>query len=147
MQESLKNFSPAIFGLVLICFMFPWVNMSCQGQKNEVTISGFQLATGTTIQEQNQKVKSEPLAVAVLVLTILGLALSFLKDKKSSIIPGIIGVAAFILLLLLKSKIDTDASNQSMQVQYAIGFWMVLVLLIGAIALNGYLYFYSNKQI
>jgi cytochrome c biogenesis factor len=88
-----------------------------------------------------------PLAVAVLVLTILGLALSFLKDKKSSIMPCIIGAAAFILLLLLKSKIDTDASNHSIQVQYAIGFWLVLVLFIGAIALNGYLYFYSKNQV
>jgi hypothetical protein len=146
MQESLKKFSPAIFGIILICFMLPWVNLSCQGQ-NAATFSGLQLATGTTVQQQNQEVKSEPLAVAVLVLTILGLALSFLKDKKSSIIPCIIGAAAFILLLLLKSKIDTDASNHSIQVQYAIGFWLVLVLFIGAIALNGYLYFYSKKQV
>jgi lipopolysaccharide export LptBFGC system permease protein LptF len=146
MQESLKKFSPAVFGIILICFMLPWVNLSCQGQ-NAATFSGLQLVTGTAVQQQNQKVKSEPLAVAVLVLTILGLALSFLKDKKSSIIPGIIGVAAFILLLLLKSKIDTDASNHNIQVQYAIGFWLVLALLIGAIALNGYLYFYSKKQV
>jgi hypothetical protein len=145
MQESLKKFSPAVFGIILICFMLPWVNLSCQGQ-NAATFSGLQLVTGTTVQQQNQEVKSEPLAVAVLVLTILGLALSFLKDKKSPIIPGIIGVAAFILLLLLKSKIDTDASNHSIQVQYAIGFWLVLILFIGAIALNGYLYFYSKKQ-
>jgi lipopolysaccharide export LptBFGC system permease protein LptF len=145
-QESLKNFSPAVFAIILICFLFPWVNLTCQSQ-NVATFSGLQLVTGTTVQQQNQTVKSEPLAVAVLVLTILGLALSFLKDKKSSIIPGIIGVAAFILLLLLKSKIDTDASNQNIQVQYAIGFWLVLVLLIGAIALNGYLYFYSKKQV
>jgi lipopolysaccharide export LptBFGC system permease protein LptF len=144
MQESLKKFSPAVFGIILICFLLPWVNLTCQGQ-NAATFSGLELVTGTTVQQQNQTVKSEPLAVAVLVLTILGLALSFLKDKKSSIIPGIIGVAAFILLLLLKSKID--ASNQSIQVQYAIGFWLVLVLLIGAIALNGYLYFYSKKQV
>jgi hypothetical protein len=145
MQESLKKFSPAVFGIIIICFMLPWVNLSCQGQ-NAATFSGLQLVTGTTVQQQNQEVKSEPLAVAVLVLTILGLALSFLKDKKSPIIPGIIGVAAFILLLLLKSKIDTDASNHSIQVQYAIGFWLVLILFIGAIALNGYLYFYSKKQ-
>jgi membrane-bound ClpP family serine protease len=144
MQESLKKFSPAVFGIILICFFLPWVNVTCQGQ-NAATFSGIQLVTGTTVQQQNQTIKSEPLAVAVLVLTILGLALSFLKDNKSSIIPGIIGVAAFILLLLLKSKID--ASNQNIQVQYAIGFWLVLILLIGAIALNGYLYFYSTKQV
>jgi hypothetical protein len=146
MQESLKKFSPAVFGIILICFMLPWVNLSCQGQ-NAAAFSGLQLVTGTAVQQQNQEIKSEPLAAAVLVLTILGLALSFLKDKKSSIIPCIIGGAAFILLLLLKSKIDTDASNHSIQVQYAIGFWLVLVLFIGAIALNGYLYFYSKKQV
>ena len=145
MQESLKNFSPAVFGIILICFMLPWVNLSCEGH-NAAPFSGIQLVTGTTVEQQNQKVKSEPLAVAVLVLTILGFALSFLKDKKSSIIPGIIGAAAFILLLMLKSKIDTDASNQSIQDQYAIGFWLVLVLLIGTIAMNGYIYFYSKKQ-
>jgi lysylphosphatidylglycerol synthetase-like protein (DUF2156 family) len=146
MQETLKKFSPVVFGIVLICFMLPWINLSCEGH-NPAAFSGIQLVTGTTVEQQNQKVKSEPLAVAVLVLTILGFALSLLKDKKSSIIPGIIGAAAFTLLLMLKSKIDTDASNQSIQVQYAIGFWLVLVLLIGAIVLNGYLYFYSKKQV
>ena len=145
MQESLKRFSPVVFGIVLICFMLPWVNLSCEGH-NAAPFSGIQLVTGTTVERQNQKVKSEPLAVAILVLVVLGFALSFLKDKKSSIIPGIIGAAAFILLLMLKSKIDTDANNHSIQVQYAIGFWLVLVLLIGTIALNGYLYFYSKKQ-
>ncbi|RPI05891.1 MAG: hypothetical protein EHM64_05020 [Ignavibacteriae bacterium] len=146
MQESLKKFSPALFGIILICFALPWVNLSCEGH-NAAAFSGLQLVTGTTVEQQNQKVKSEPLAVAVLVLTILGFALSFLKDKKSSVIPGIIGAAAFILLLMLKSKIDTDASSQSIQVQYAIGFWSVLVLLVGTIVLNGYLYFSSKKQV
>jgi len=146
MQESLKKFSPVVFGIVLICFMLPWVNLSCEGH-NPAAFSGIQLVTGTTVEQQNQKVKSEPLAVAILVLTVLGFALSFLKDNKSSIIPGIIGAAAFTLLLMLKSKIDTDASNQSIQVQYAIGYWLVLISLIGAIVLNGYLYFYSKKQV
>jgi hypothetical protein len=146
MQESLKKFSPVVFGIVLICFMLPWVNLSCEGH-NAAPFSGIQLVTGTTVERQNQKVKSEPLAVAILVLIVLGFALSFLKDKKSSIIPSIIGAAAFALLLMLKSKIDTEASNQSIQVQYAIGFWLVLVFVIGAIVLNGYLFFYSKKQV
>ncbi|MGC8654501.1 MAG: hypothetical protein ACP5US_10985 [Candidatus Kryptoniota bacterium] len=155
MQESLKKFSPAIFGIALICFILPWVNFSCQGI-NVVTFTGLQLVTGTTIQQQgmsdehhNQKVDSKPLAVAVLILTILGLALSFLKSRKSSLIPSIIGVLAFILLLLLKSEIETDASNQGhgiIQVEFATGFWLVFVLLIGAVVLNGYLFFASAKQ-
>jgi hypothetical protein len=155
MQESLKKFSPAVFGIALICFILPWVNFSCQGQ-HLATFTGLQLVTGTTIQQQdmfgqrkNQKVDSEPLAVAVLLVTILGVALSFLKTPKASLIPSIVGVVAFILLLLLKSKIETDAANQGqgiIQVEYAIGFWLVLILFIAAIALNGYLYFGSKQQ-
>lgn len=156
MQQSLKKFSPAVFGIALICFILPWVNFSCQGQ-HVATFTGLQLVTGTTVQQQgmfgqrqNQKVDSEPLAVAVLLLTILGVALSFLKSRKSSLIPSVVGVVAFIVLLLLKSKIETDATNQGqgmIQVEYAIGFWLVLVLFIGAIALNGYLYVDSKKQV
>ncbi|MGC8903489.1 MAG: hypothetical protein ACP5KD_09170 [Fervidobacterium sp.] len=155
MQESLKKFSPAIFGIALICFVLPWVNFSCGGQ-HIATLTGLQLVTGTTIQQQgmfgerqNQKVDSEPSAVAVLLVTILGFALSFLKTSKSSVIPSIVGLAGFILLLLLKSKIETDAANQGqgmIQVEYATRFWLVFVLFIGAVVLNGYLYFASAKQ-
>ena len=63
-------------------------------------------------QRKNEKVDSESLAVAVLLVTILGVALSFLKSPKSSLITSIVGVVALILLLLLKSKIETDATNQ-----------------------------------
>ena len=118
MQQSLKKFSPAVLGIALICFILPWVNFSCQGQ-HVATFTGLQLVTGTTVQQQgmfgqrqNQKVDSEPLAVAVLLLTILGVALSFLKSRKSSLIPSVVGVVAFIVLLLLKSKIETDATNR-----------------------------------
>jgi uncharacterized membrane protein YdcZ (DUF606 family) len=118
MQESLKKFSSAVFGIALICFLLPWVNFSCQGQ-HVATLTGLQLVTGTRIQQRgmfcqrkNEKVDSESLAVAVLLVTILGVALSFLKSPKSSLITSIVGVVALILLLLLKSKIETDATNQ-----------------------------------
>ena len=156
MQESLKKFSPTIFGIAILCFILPWVNFSCQGQ-HVATFTGLQLVTGTTVQQQgmfgqrqNQKVDSEPLAVAVLLFTVLGLALSFLKSRKSSLIPSIVGVVSFILLLLLKSKIESDTIRQGqgmIQVEYAIGFWLVFILFIAAIALNGYLYFDSKKEI
>ena len=153
MHNSLKKVSPAVFGIALICFLLPWVNFSCQGYK-VASFTGLQLVTGTTIQQQdmfgetkNYKIKSEPLAVAVLLVTIVGFVLSFLKSAKSSLITSIVGVLAFVLLLLFKSKIDTDAVNQSqgmIQAEYAIGFWLALILFIAAAALNGYIYFSSK---
>jgi uncharacterized membrane protein YozB (DUF420 family) len=131
------------------------VNLSCQGQ-HVATFTGLELVTGTTIQQQeaigqsqNKKADPEPLAIAVLLLTVLGLALSFQKGGKASLIPAIMGALTFILLFLLKSKIEADAANQSqgaIHTEYAFGFWLVLIASASAIALNGYLYFAATKQ-
>lgn len=155
--ELLKKFSPAVFGIALICFFLPWVNLSCQGQ-HIASLTGLQLVTGMTIHQaegmfskgKEEKLDSEPLAVVVLISTILGFALSFLKSRKSSLITSIVGFVGFILLLLLKSKIDNAAISEGqgiIQIGYAIGFWLLLLLFIGAIALNSYLYFGSKKQV
>jgi len=156
LNESLRKFSPAIFGIAILCFLLPWVNFSCAGQR-VATLTGFELVTGTTIQQQGmyghretQKVNSEPLAVAVLLFTILGAAVSFLKSRKASLISSIAGVVSLILFLLLKSKIESDTANQGqgmIQVDYAIGFRLVLILFLAAIGLNGYLYFNSEKEV
>jgi phosphatidylserine synthase len=155
MQDTLKKFSPAIFGIAIVCFLLPWVNFSCQGQ-HVATFTGLELVTGTTIQQQgtfgqsqNKKANPEPLAIAVLLLTVLGLALSFQKGGKASLIPTIVGALTLILLFLLKSKIETDAANQSqgaIHTEYAIGFWLALIASVLAIVLNGYLYLASTKQ-
>jgi phosphatidylserine synthase len=131
------------------------VNFSCQGQ-HVATFSGLELVTGTTIQQQgtfgqsqNKKADPEPIAIAVLLFTVLGLALSFLKGEKASLIPAIVGAFTLILLFLLKSKIETDAANQSqgaIHTEYAIGFWLALIASVLAIVLNGYLYLASTKQ-
>jgi hypothetical protein len=151
----LKKLSPTIFGIAIVCFLLPWVNFSCQGQ-HVATFTGLELVTGTTMhqqgmygQSQNKKVDPEPLAIAVLFFTVLGLALSFLKGGKSALVPAIVGGLTLILLFLLKSKIETDAANQGqgmIQTEYAIGFWLALTASVIAIALNGYLYFTSTKQ-
>jgi hypothetical protein len=155
MKDTLKTFSPAIFGIAILCFLLPWVNFSCQGQ-HVATFTGLELVTGTTIQQQgtfgqsqNKKADPEPLAIAVLLLTVLGLALSFLKGGKASLILAIVGALTFIMLFLLKSKIEADAANQSqgaIHTEYAIGFWLALIASASAIALNGYLYFAATKQ-
>jgi hypothetical protein len=184
MQNSLKKFSPAAFAVAVVCFILPWVNLSCEGQR-VATFTGLQLVTGTAVQQQDMfsqrlnqtraqelqrkvqhgemtqeqadrqanepsRVGSEPLAVAVLLSTVLGLALSFLRGGKSAIIPAVVGLAASILLLLLKSKIATDAIDQSegmVHAEFAIGFWVVLILSLGAAALNGFLYLSSRGQV
>lgn len=142
-----KKISPAIFGIALICFFLPWVNVSCQGQK-VMTLSGIELVTGTTVSEPRMfgpprtiKVPGETLAALALVAVIIGGILSLFKGQIGVKGPAVVGGLGTILLLLLKSKMDDDILKQSqgvLQISYEMGFYLTLVLFISAVALNVY---------
>lgn len=142
-----KRLSPAIFGVVLICFFLPWVNVSCQGQK-VVSFTGIQLITGTTVEEpqmfgpkKERKVNGEPLAILTFLVVITGLGLGFLKNKKGTIISTVVGGIGTIILLLLKSKLDNDVLRETggmLQLDYGIGFYFTLILFLSAIVVNVY---------
>jgi len=149
MENGAKKFSPAIFGLTLICFFLPFTDISCSGQK-VATFTGIQLVTGTTIEQpsmfgekgQVQKVDAEPLAILAFFSAVVGLGLSFLRSRKSAIAPAITGGVGLITLLLLKSKIDNDVLKEGggmLQVEYGVGFWLTLILFLSAIGMNAFL--------
>ena len=50
-MEPVKKFSPAIYVVIVILFFMPFVNLSCGGQ-TIMSISGFQLITGTEVDAQ-----------------------------------------------------------------------------------------------
>jgi hypothetical protein len=67
------------------------------------------MVTGTTIQqpsmfgeEKRGKVDPEPLAVITLSCVIINLLLSFIKNRKSAILPAVSAGIGTITLLLLK---------------------------------------------
>lgn len=140
-----RKISPAIFGIALICFFLPWINVSCQGQK-VMSFTGIQLVTGTTIEEptmfgakQERKVNGETLAILTFLTVITGLGLSFLKDKKR--VGAVVGGAGIILLLLLKSKLDNDILKETggmLQLNYEAGFYLTLISFLSAIGINVY---------
>lgn len=142
-----KKLSPAIFGIALICFFLPWVNVSCQGQK-VMSFSGIQLVTGTTIEEpqmfggkQKRKIKGEMLAVLTFLSVIAGLVLSLLKNKKGTIGTIASGGTGAILVLLLKFKLDSDIQKETagmLQLNYDVGFYLVLLLFIAVAGINAY---------
>lgn len=147
MESAARKISPAVFVLALICFFLPFVSFSCQGMK-VASFSGIQLVTGTTLQQPQmfgpptaQKVGAEPLAVLTFLCGIAGLGLSFLKGRNSGIGPILAGGLAAIFLLALKSKLESDALKQgggAIQVQFAAGYWVVLVFFLAAVALNAF---------
>jgi len=142
-----KRLSPAIFGIALICFFLPWVNVSCQGQK-VATFSGIHLVTGTTVEQpqmfgpaEERKIGGETLAILVLLSACAGLALSFLKDKKGVMGSAVTGGMGVIFLLFLKSKLDNDILRETggmSQLDYGAGFYLALLLFLSAIGVNAY---------
>ena len=155
--SQVKRFSPAIFGVVLICFFLPFISVSCGAQK-VVTLSGVQLVTGTTIEQpdlfgegqQAETMDGEPLAILAFLSAVAGLGLSFLKGRKVAIAPAVSGAAGSVLLLLLKSRIDNEVLSQGggmIQVEYEIGFWLTILVFLSAAGLNGFLLLQSKEEV
>ena len=45
-MEALKKLSPAFYGVIVLLFFLPFVNLSCSGQ-TIMSLSGLQLITGS----------------------------------------------------------------------------------------------------
>ncbi len=155
MQSETKKFSPAVFGFALLCFFLPFVSVSCQRQK-VISFTGIQLVMGTTIEQpqmfgprQVERVDPEPLAILAFLAGLAGLGVSFLKDKKTALAPALIGGVGAVCLFSLKLKFDSDIQRQAagiLQVDYDIGFWLVLLMYLAAVALNVSIFVQNRKE-
>ena len=157
MGGEVKKFSPAIFGVALICFFLPFISASCSGQKL-VTLTGIQLVTGMTVerpeslwgQRQTERVNGEPLAIIAFISVLCGLGLSFIKGRKGLIMPTIMGAVGAVCLLALKSKVDSEILRQGegmIQVEYGAGFWLAFLSLICAVGVNIFLVSQSKERV
>jgi len=128
---------PLTYGAILVCFLFTFVNISCQGDRY-ASLTGVQLAFGTTIETQKvfggtekKKIEPAPLVMLAFFAAVAGLVAGLIRNNK---IAAIAGVAGFILLLLYKSNTDGDVTRQGngmIQIDYGGGF-VTSVVLFGA---------------
>ena len=157
-MDTIKKFSPAAFALIVICFFLPFVNLTCSGQ-TIMSLTGIQLITGaeykaqgmfnqegmfddqseqqTGMQTKNQDIDAQPMAFFALLFAVVGLVLSFIKNRVMAIITIVASVLGAICLLLLKANIDSDASMQGqgvIQIEYQFGYWFAFLLfIVGAV--------------
>lgn len=147
MKQQIKKVSRWLFLIILVCFFLPFVTVSCQ-QKKVVTLSGLQLATGTTIEQpsligetpRKQELPPDPLASLSLIAAAFGLGTSFLGGTIGTFSRTGISAAGAILLLLLKSEIDDSVMQQgqgALEVDYGFGFWLSFLLFVATAGLNG----------
>ncbi len=145
MNTKGRGLSPALFGVALICFVLPFITVSCQGARL-MNVTGMQLVTGMAVeqpgisaQRQVKRVGPEILAVIAFVAGIAGLALGFLPSTRRTLLSVIMAGTAVLALLLLKLKIDNDALRESsglLQIDFAAGYWMAVIFYLAAAGFN-----------
>ncbi len=163
MNESNKFVSPSLFLLAALCFFLPFVSFTCQGQKI-ATVTGMELVTGTKIQkfemekfdtgqtnpdlDKQRDVNSEPLAIAAFIFALSGIIVSLITrySRMLSLIAGALGA---LMLLFLRSSIGGEVTGdfdfKIIEVSYEWGYYLSLILLIAAFALNLYLVISANR--
>jgi hypothetical protein len=146
-MEPLKKFSPGFYGIIILLFFLPFVNLSCSGQ-TIMSLSGFQLITGADYQpnsmfgenkegevKADEKIDSQPLALFALLAAVIALAISFVKTRTMSLVNIVLSVLGAIFLILLKINMDGDSKLNGQAVitlDYQFAYWLSIILFIAA---------------
>ena len=113
--RNLLNFARGAKGIALLCFLLPWVTVSCAGQPL-VRMTGVGLATGDVdlvagrglfpgAGAENpaagfaQSAQPDPLVIVAAVLIVAGLALTFLKPLRTGVLAAMAAAVAAAVLI------------------------------------------------
>jgi len=151
----LRKLPPAAYLLALICFLLPFVEVSCNGQK-VVSLTGIQLLAGPQIgggvgmfAQPKQQIKPETSVVIAFVAGIAGLVLSLLKQRRTDIVGAVCGIVGGGSLLALQQSILSGAPPQALgllQVQYQPTYYLSVLLLFAGACLLFYVAFARQAE-
>jgi hypothetical protein len=98
----------APFVLAVLCFLMPFVEISCKDEKGKVVMqqsfTGLKLALGGTTKQTNpltnqvedQEVKQQSQLLIALLCAAAGAASSFMAGKNGKLFPAIAGIAGLV---------------------------------------------------
>ncbi len=141
MQNPLKIASPAMFGVVLICFLLPFLKLGCAEQEL-ATYTGVELMIGTRLDTNSGETeKIEPNSILILAFLVAGagIGLSFVKAKMSPLGPALAGLVGIILLFAFKFQINhalAEKGEELLWAKYPFGYWLALVFFLAGGVLN-----------
>ena len=155
----LLNIARGLKLVALLCFLLPWITVSCTDQ-TLVSMSGYDLAAGSVTVHNpiTGEVRHPPdaehpewpvLLAAVLILA--ALAVSFLLVRALAALAAIGALAAAALLISysvfnrVPARIHASSARDAaeglnrdlghlIRVETSIGFWLTLAAIVGAIA-------------
>ena len=150
-MEKNKKISVSLFIILLMCFILPFVMISCQAQEI-VTLSGFELATGKDLSDitgDDDRIPPNPLIIITLLVITASTGYCFMTDKVNSLILAVMSAASFILLLIFKSIFTQrlmEETSGMLNIQYKFGFWAATLISAVAAAYNGYTYYEERNM-
>jgi hypothetical protein len=150
LKAKAKKFRWTTFAFILLCFILPFVQVSCQQQKL-MSFNGFQMAFGTEILEpqmfgppKTRQIPGDGLILLSFLAALAGLGCSFIKGKLGSLVTAICGAIGFIFMLMFKVRLDNEVLKQAgglLNVEYLFGFIVACFLFLVSAALNGYIFY------
>ena len=135
--KQTRRFSPGFFGVIALCFLLPFVSITCTGSRI-VTITGLDFITGAKVEidkefqeslnfgeefdtgdardaaddvqlegAEDDRVDRNPFAIAALAAAIVGLVLTLVLKRRGRDLAATI-LAGLVLLGLLIFRFDTN---------------------------------------
>jgi hypothetical protein len=154
LKDAVKKFRWTLFVFILLCFIMPFVQVSCQ-QQRLMSFTGFQMAFGTEIQEPQmfgppltRQVPGDTLVLLSFLAALAGLVCSLVKNRVGSLASIVCGLGGFLFLLIFKVRLDNEILRQSggmLNVEYSLGFIATCLLFLASAGLNGYV-FYEERN-
>lgn len=143
MNQTKRRLSPALFGIALLCFLLPFVSVSCGGTE-VFKLNGLDFVKG--ISEQGQAMDPSPLAIIALISAVIGLCIGFTKIRSANLIGAIAGLAGFVGDMVLRMTFDNAVAEQGAQTSWLGGYYLSITLFAAAAIFNIYAVRNSGKQ-
>lgn len=148
------RFAP--FVLALFCFILPFIQISCRGQKL-VSLTGVQLVTGTEIEQKDpftgqtksEKIPSQKWVAFAFTCAVAAAGLCFVSGPAGKLLPALLGVAGFACMIVVKKQFDDEMLKEGsglLTIEYLPGFIATCVLLLAGAAVSGYHFNDAKKR-
>lgn len=124
MKKSSK-ISPALFGIIILCFVLPFVSVSCGGTEI-FRLSGMDFLKG--MSDQGQSMDPNPLAIIALIAAIIGICIGFSGKKAANMGSAALGLIGFVSGIALKVTFDSRVAEEGAQTSWQIGYFLMLIL-------------------
>lgn len=142
---NLKSIKISFVILMIICFLLPFVTISCEGQEI-TTINGYELVIGKTIEEQGQEdgIGPNPLLIVILIAMIALAIFVFTGSPRLNYIGVLLNLLCIIMLIMFKIIFTQKVKESGFQANYEIGYWSILILSIVNTCYWGYLTYFKK---